>query len=299
MGASENSFHPMFSGFRQTSTVPPMKHAARPDEIAETRDAWPVRPLTRTRRDNGLPYIRETDVETQVRALSNLSARERRERLLATAQAWNDAGRLREETLVYFVREFAVRGDESMAWRIAEVLVDRTAAHVQRKLARWRLTPEDADDCTRDLFTALCEAVFDQSAAAEFWEVRFWVCLDRRLWNLIEKRQAVADSEIRPSDQTADDGEGEQDVDRLFARIADTGATPEMMAERTEALSLLTENERRAVYLCYIEGLPEESEDPERPSAARMLGVTGRSIRNYLRRAKEKLMAWEQGALAA
>jgi hypothetical protein len=30
-----------------------------------------------------------------------------------------------------------------------------------------------------------------------------------------------------------------------------------------------------------------------------MLGVTGRSIRNYLRRAKEKLTAWERGAMAA
>jgi DNA-directed RNA polymerase specialized sigma24 family protein len=276
-----------------------MKHAVRAaDEIAKPRDAWPVRPLTRTRRDNGLPYVREADVEAQVRAISTLSARERRERLLATAQAWDDAGRLREETLVYFLREFAARSDDDMAWQIAELLVERTASHVQRKLARWRLTPEDADDCTRDLFTALCEAVFDRGAAAEFWEVRFWVCLDRRLWNLIERRQAIADSEVRPSDQV-EDGEGEQDVDRLFTRIADTGATPEVMAERAEALSLLTENERRAVYLCYIEGLPEESEDPERPSAAKMLGVTGRSIRNYLRRAKEKLMAWERGTMAA
>src|SRR4051794_41141675 len=123
MGASKNPLRPILSGFRHLPTVPPMKHAARADEIAETRDGWPVRPLTRTRRDNGLPYTRETDVEAQVRSLSNVSTRERRERLLATAQAWDDAGRLREETLVYFVREFAVRGDEAMAWRIAEVLV--------------------------------------------------------------------------------------------------------------------------------------------------------------------------------
>lgn len=255
-----------------------------------------MRPLTRTRRDDGSLYTRESDVETQVREISRLTERARRERLLAPPRAWEDADRLREETLVYFIRECAAHGDDDTAWHLAEMLVERVSAHVQRKLARWRLTPEDADDCVRDLFAALWDAVFDRSQTAEFWEVRFWVCLDRRLWNLIEKRQAVADTELSPGDQ-ADDGAEERDADALFARMADTGPTPEAMAERSEALALLNENERLAVYLVYIEGLPEESEDPSKPSAAKVLGVTGRSVRNYLRRAKDKLMAWDQGAM--
>jgi RNA polymerase sigma factor (sigma-70 family) len=231
-----------------------------------------------------------------VREISRLTDRTRRERLLAPPRAWEDTDRLREETLVYFIRECAAHGDDDTAWRLAEMLVERVSAHVQRKLARWRLTPEDADDCVRDLFAALWDAVFDRSQTAEFWEVRFWVCLDRRLWNLIEKRQAVADTELSPGDQT-DDGAEERDADALFARMADTGPSPEAMAERSEALALLNENERLAVYLVYIEGLPEESEDPDKPSAAKVLGVTGRSVRNYLRRAKDKLMAWDQGAM--
>ena len=133
---------------------------------------------------------------------------------------------------------------------------------------------------------------------AQFWEVRFWVCLDRRLWNLVEKRQAVADQEVRPGDQAGSDDEDEGS-DRLFARIADTGPSAQAKVEQAEALSLLNENERRAVYLCYVEGLPEESEDPTKLSAAKVLGVTGRSIRNYLRRAKDKLQAWEKNSLQA
>ncbi|MDX1931302.1 MAG: hypothetical protein SFU56_01730 [Capsulimonadales bacterium] len=257
-----------------------------------------MRPLTRTRRDNGQVYTREREVEAQVREISRLPARQRRERLLMKGQVWTDSARLREETLVYFAREFAAHGDENTAWQIIEVLVERTAAHIQRKLARWRLTSEDADDCVRDLFAAVCDALFDRTPSAEFWEVRFWVCLDRRLWNLIEKRQAVADTEMNPGDQ-AEDGEEERDSDRLFGRIADTGATPQALAEYEEALRLLNHNERTALYLIYVEGLPEESEDPNRPSVARALGVTGRSVRNYLRRAKDKLMAWERGALTA
>ncbi len=260
-------------------------------------DTWPVRPLTRTRRDSGAAYHREGDVEKQVQELSRLGQRARKERLLSEGLAWSDDGRVREETLVYFAREYDAHGDSDTAWKIAEALIARVAAHVQRKMGRWRLSPEEADDCARDLFTALCEALFDRGPAAEFWEVRFWVCLDRRLWNLIEKRQAVIDNELSPGDQSeGEDSEG--DSDRLFARIADRDASPETRAMMAEALSLLAENERLALFLCYVEGLPEESDDPERPSAAKVLGVTGRSVRNYLRRAKDKLANWERTAAA-
>jgi Predicted DNA binding protein len=255
--------------------------------------AWPLRPLTRTRRDTGALYHREEDVERQVRELSQLSERSRRA-VLCEAYAPNDPRRPREETLVYFLREYHRRSDDTTAWQIAEVLIGRIAGHVQRKLARWRLPADQAEDCMHDLTTALCEAVFDGEQAAEFWEVRFWVCLDRRLWSLVEKRQATLDAEIRPGDE-AQDEDGPAGGDGIFARLADTAPGPEAMAERREALALLTENERLAVYLRFIEGLPEESEDPDRESVAKILGVTGRSVRNYLRRAENKLVNWAEG----
>ena len=258
-------------------------------------DNWRVRPLTRTRQSDGSPYHREPEAEAQIHALSILSEKSRARQLSGSQETdWTDARRPREETLVYFLREYAGRGDREMAWQIAEALTDRVAGHVQRKLARWRLTAEDAEDCARDLFAALCTAVFDRGEAGEFWEVRFWVCLDRRLWNLVEKRQAVIDSEWSPGDQ--DRGAEEEAADQIFTRLIDKGAGPEALAEYKEALTVLNENERTALYLVYIEGLPEESEDPERLSAAKVLGVTGRSVRNYLRRAKEKISVWEQSS---
>ncbi len=261
------------------------------------RNPWPVRPLTRTRRDNGLLYTREKEVEAQVRMLSQLPGRLRRERLLDLRQrtiAWEDDGRLREETLVYFIRECALRGEPDTAWHLIETLVERVSAHVQRRLARWRLTPDDAEDCTRDLFASLCEALFDTSTTAEFWEVRFWVCLDRRLWNLIEKRQHAADTELNPGDQESDP-DNEKDADRLIAQLVDSGPKPEELAEWSEAREILNDNEWMAVYLVYHLGIPEESEDPNRQTAAKIMGVTGRSVRNYLKRAKTKLMEWYRG----
>lgn len=253
---------------------------------------WPVRSLSRLRKD-GIPYTREAAVEAQVRQLGANGEQTRRAWMALADRA--DSRFVREESLVYCLREYHARGDADRAWFIADLLVQRVHGHVRREIGCWRLGPDDADDCARDLFAALFESVFDRSPAFEFWEVRFWVCLDRRLWNLAQKRQQIRDGELHLADRDdAEQGAGEG----LLAQIPDAGPGPEALAEYREALSLLTENERLAVYLCHVQGWPEESEKPDQPSAARTLGVTGRSVRNYLRRAEAKLRAWQQDNVA-
>ncbi len=254
------------------------------------KDTFTLRPLTRTRKDNGQLYVREKEVEVQLKSLATLSEKQRRRALLAEG---ND--KLREETLVYALRECAQSGDTETAWAIAERLTERVSGHIARQLSKWRLPPDDADDCTRDLFAALFEALFDRSSAGEFWEVRFWVCLDRRLWNLIEKRQATLDAQLREAEApegSHESSEGGQES--LLSRMHDRSLGPEERAMLSAALSHLSENERLAVYLTKVEGLPEESDDPARATAASVLGVTGRSVRNYLKRAEEKIQKWEQ-----
>jgi predicted DNA-binding protein (UPF0251 family) len=271
--------------------------ATQPANAPATRNGA-ARPLRRTRRADGSHYTREAGVESQIRSLLLLSERARRERLTDRAQRtadWNDGTRLREETLVYFVREYCLRGDADAAWTLVETLMERVTLHIQRRLAHWRLTTEDAEDCARDLFGEMAEALFDTGITQEFWEVRFWVCLDRKLYNLIDRRQRVEDSEVRPGDQEAD-AEGERDADRLLSQLADPSARPEELAEFSAARAVLADNEWMALYLVYYLGLPEESDDPDRETAARTMGVTGRSVRNYLKRAKHKLKEWNDGA---
>lgn len=271
------------SGFATEPAVPAMTNDTPAAPISS------VRPLTRMRRD-GVLCTREPEVEAQVRALNELAEWERRARLQIAQRAHPQF--VREEALVYWLRAYDRRGEAEQAWQIAEILVGRVAGHVARKLARWRLGPDDGSECAQDLFGDLRAALFDHAPTGEFWEVRFWVCLDRRLWNLVEKRQAVLDNEIRAAERSENDG---NDFGNPFGQAADAAPGPAVLAERREALALLTENERVAVFLRYVEGLPEESEDPDRPSIARVLDVTGRTVRNYLRRAEEKLRAWERG----
>jgi DNA-directed RNA polymerase specialized sigma24 family protein len=261
---------------------------------AAVGDCWAtIRPLTRVRKDGGTPYVREPSAEKQLRALCALDEKARRARL--TLPDRGAEGFVGEEALVYAIRTYHMAGDEDAAWSLADLLTERVAGHVRREMDKWRLTPDEADECARDLFAALFEALFDLGPAGEFWEVRFWVCLDRRLWNLLERRQAQADLQTSPMDEDGGPAGATEMREDPLARLADTDAVnPERRAELQEALALLTENERLAVYLCRVEGWPEESDDPDRPSAARALGVTGRSVRNYLRRAETKLLAWEQ-----
>lgn len=276
-----------FSGYRDHCAVDTMA-----DSMSSLSDSWRVRPLVRVRKD-GTPYSREPEVEAQVRRLSSMGKRARREQLVPQSERRRREA-AREETLVYFLREYARRGDTETAWEIADWLVQRVAGHVRRELARWRLTPDAADDCARDLFATLLAALFDDSPAGEFWEVRFWVCLDRRLWNLAEKRQQTLDSEWRRSDGSDEDGDEGTDP---LSRLPDPRPGPAALTEYKDALNLLTETERLALYLRHIEGWPEETADPNLPSIAGALGVTGRSVRNYLRRAEAKLRAWQQADL--
>jgi DNA-directed RNA polymerase specialized sigma24 family protein len=248
---------------------------------------WTHRPLTRTKKETNELYQREIGVEAQIKRLCAASPRQRQQ-LLLTELPLNHAERLREETLVYAIRACAASGDSETAWLLAERLVERVSGHIGRQLAKWRMPPEDADDVTRDLFAVLFEALFSVEAAAEFWEVRFWVCLDRRLWNFCEKRQASLDARKQESLV----GESEEVGEEFLLRIADSGPSIVSMVERSAAMEILTETERLAVYLRYIEGLPEESDDSERVTVAKLLGVTGRSVRNYLRRAEQKLRDW-------
>lgn len=262
------------------------------DKNVADGDPWKtLRPLTRRRKD-GQVYSREARTEEQIQALCALSEPARRGRLAVGDRHAPDF--VCEEALVYCLRAYHRAGDDDFAWQIAERLVDRTTGHVRRQIERWRLSSDDADDCVRDLFTVLLEAVFDNDPAGEFWEVRFWVCLDRRLWNLLEKQQAATDLVRGSGESAASDDADTATGDEPLLRVPDSKLGPDRLAELNEALALLTENERLALFLCRVEGWPEESDDPARVSAAKVLGVTGRSVRNYLRRAETKLRAYQE-----
>lgn len=248
-----------------------------------------IRPLTRARKDSGEAYTREGSVITQVTRLCGMPDAQRRKALTATYDG-KDPLRPKEETIVYFVREYDRRGDKDAAWKLLETLVSRIPGHVGRELAKWRLPESEQNECMESLIVELYEAILSHEPGQEFWEVRFWVCLDRRIHAHAEKMQRVRDREVRPADDFGTEEDSTHGAEGVFATLADTNASPEVIALRKDLQSRLSETEWQAVFLKYIEKLPEESGDADKITIARILGVTGRSVRNYLRRAEKKLL---------
>ena len=85
-----------------------------------------LRPLTRARKDSGEAYTREPIVSAQIKQFCQLPDKERRKALIATFMMARDPLRPKEETLVYFVREYDQRGDFSAtAWELLETIITR------------------------------------------------------------------------------------------------------------------------------------------------------------------------------
>ncbi len=285
------------------ATPPPPARAIPPGSVS-----WQhIRPLTRARKDSGEPYTREPTVTAQITRLCAMTDAARRAALTATYDG-KDPLRPKEETLVYFAREYDRRGgmahtasggtgrsvansgDKNAAWELLETLIDRIPGHVARELAKWRLPESEKDECIEVLTVEMYEAVLSHEPAQEFWEVRFWVCLDRRIHAHAEKLQRVRDREVRPADDFGTEEDGAHGAEGVFATLADPHASPETLALRKDLQRRLSETEWQAVFLKYIEKMPEESGDADKVTISKILGVTGRSVRNYLRRAEKKLL---------
>jgi DNA-directed RNA polymerase specialized sigma24 family protein len=109
-----------------------------------------------------------------------------------------------------------------------------------------------------------------------FWERRFGLALKRVALN--EARSIIRE----PDFNTLAEGDLRvllQTTNELHLRASDV--------ER--CLALLPTKLKQAVELHYLEDLPIESADEAAETVSRRMGVTGRSVRNYLRHAKTRL----------
>lgn len=236
-----------------------------------------LRPLQKTGR------YRETLVEQQIQSLLSCTAVEFRRRLRVKDRSADDY--LREETLVYFLRERQHAGDTHAAGEIARLLVERSAGFLARNLTCWRqLAPHQVEDCLRDAQMRMIQDLFSEDAQCEFWEVRFWLCLKRRLLNCVARYNRTADNEIHPEPPPESAG---APGDWWETRLSDAAPTPHECAELGEALSLLSERERQVFVLYHAERWTQQE-------IAQQLQITDRTVRNILGRAEARLQQWRQ-----
>ncbi len=172
------------------------------------------------------------------------------------------------ETLVMALRAAFRRGLEDVACDIAEVLSMRIARHVRRKTSAlpWR-DSEERDDVEDELAVILWQCWTSLDESDEFWEIRFWNCLDRRLYDVLRRnRGRKRDIEVPVhGDLGGEHGLSTDDWVHV-------------------AMDALPREQRLAIIMKFFEGWTEQE-------IAAKLRVSERTVRNYIHRGLERLRA--------
>jgi DNA-directed RNA polymerase specialized sigma24 family protein len=255
-----------------------------------------VRPLTRSSSTTGATYSRDPGVEAQIEEALNLQPEE----LLEKASAGNtrDGAYLKEETLVYLIREHHRKGERRLVEGLAEALLSRSTPYIRGKLRT--LGADRLEDAESEVVEMLFTRILDfESDRGDFFQVRYWAFLNRLLADEFRKqvgqlkkvKDDVAPDWIHGS-EPSDDGEaGSHYVPPAHAG----GLRQDQQVLLKEALGALDEPYRTLVVLRYYDGWPVESNDPEELTISKHFNKTPRTIRNWLAAADERLMEWREG----
>ena len=195
------------------------------------------------------------------------------------------------ETLTHGIRRLQAAGRTQAAEQVANRLIERIAPLVARIAAGQAVLPDEREDLQQMALTQMWQEVYNPAPQHEFWEVHFAHMLRVTCADAAERLRRQRAHERPFHRGTTDDGDAWNEEDT----IADPRAfEPALLAP--EALAQLDGNVRRALYLKTL-GFKERSKDSGEPTISSLLGVSDRTVRNYLRAAEETLRPWLQRGL--
>lgn len=245
-----------------------------------------VRPLTK-RTAAGTPYARRPEVEAQIAETATMPLPD-----LAGLIVIPDPeapGYLYDETLVYLLREAFLSDDTQKI----NLVYDELSVRVERLLRRCgrQLGPDDRPDLAQKVHRRLLEKISDRhSDRADYAQVMFGDFVVSESRTVIRSMFREAHRSWRDVELDAPNEEGQK------PELADTGLSQDMVAELQNALDRLPQETAAAFRMHYLEGFQIESGDPSEPTVAGCFEVSGRTIRNWFRRAAEQLAGGEGGA---
>ena len=248
----------------------------------------------------GALYTRPAAIEVKIDAALKQDLATLQRRIAITDRNLPDY--LPSECLVHLIRDGKRRDDHALMRVLLRVLMTRCEANLLRKIPDGELP--NAVDLREEVVSQLGELfAIDGSGKnpdeLDYFECRFNLAFQSLRVDIV--RSAVAGQRATVSlSEVPDDGEESEYDDKLFARISEALRTPAtqegnmQLGELLETINSLPPEERQAVMLCHVLGYDEESDDPDKTTAATLAGVTGRTIRNRLSRAAKKLSKFKE-----
>lgn len=252
-----------------------------------------VRPLTHCGADGNV-LTRLPEVDAQIASSLRLEQGELRRRASITDR--ENADYLKDETLVYLLRESYWADDSRTQDIAAEALFRRCAPYARKRFGSF--AEQDFEDAYAELLTKVIKLIVDlDDDQGDFLQVRFgrqvrYLALD------IFRRHMPLINEIRNqaslSSRAAYDGLDE-DAERsnlLPSELHVRDDEHERRRQGDEALQQLPEPQRTAYILRHYDGWRIQSKKPGVPSISRVFDVDPRTVQNWLTEAEKALETW-------
>lgn len=269
-----------------------------------------IRSLTR-RNTQGEVYRRTEEVEKQIRSALLLKPPAMLER--AQIGAYKAPNYLQEECLVYMIREYKSRGERRVVEELSGIMIRRCSKYINEGVRNLR--SEDKGDSERvdDAFSDVVKKLFDQildlkSDRGDFLQVRFWPVVDKLrigafnqyLEDLHRAEEAVTWDSVAGYEGPSEEGEEQGNRKRRVSGSEppqEAGLSAEQRTTGldavTEVLDRVDEPYRTAFVLRHYYDWPIETKDTSLPSISGYFEKTPRTIREWLRRAKEMVERWK------
>jgi len=257
-----------------------------------------ARPLTKHK--DRIRYARPPVVETNIDGALRSDPATLRRRLLVTDRSAPDY--LRSECLIHLMREAHRAGDDRRRDTLLPILLGRCEAILKAKVSEQL---PNAAGLREEVLSEFCELLIadgfgDDPDALDYYECRFNRAFRTlRIDTLRRELRATNRGFALPDEEDVDGSEADEDA---FARLSEAFRTPAtqqstiFLEDLWEAINALPPDERKAVILVHVLGYDEESDKPDKVTAATLCDCTGRTIRNRLSRAAEKLARFKEDA---
>lgn len=237
----------------------------------------PLRPLQTVK------YFRSEEVIAQIQWLSSLSTSEigklAHERVDASSYV------VKEETLVYLLREAHKSDNLELADELSESLLKRIAPSVRRATIFIKTSSETHwEQCVEEITHKVLLSFIDCSAKNEFWELKFWLCLKRVEINVNEKYRRIIENEWNPAIYTDESG---SEISTMDQRADPDSSRFQDRLEAKEALGILPFKLLKTAKLLF-------EEDWSQQEVADYFGVTDKTIRNWLTTIKKTIDAYRK-----